>query len=384
MRANEPSGQNVVPLSRAGRPPLRAVAPAPAPREPAPRPSALRFRALDRALERELLPDSVLRTGARYGAWARERREGQGDVVAQEERLRALLRRMSSGPVAEIPHKANEQHYELPPDFLGLILGPRRKYSCCLWEPRTRTLAEAEDAMLALTCQRAQVTDGMRILDLGCGWGSLSLWLAEQYPAARITGVSNSTRQRAWIESERDRQGLRNVEIITADVNEFEPHGRFDRVLSIEMFEHMRNWRELLHRVSTWLPDDGRAFVHVFSHRRHPYLFQGTWAAERFFTAGLMPSHDLLPRFQEHLELADCWVESGRHYAKTLRAWLARLDANTGEALEILMADGRTLREARTLLGGWRLFFLSTIEMWGYGGGDHWLTSHYLLRPRRS
>ena len=382
MRANDPSS-NVIALPTPARAPLRAVAPPTAPAEPARRASALRYRLLDRALERELLPDAALRAGSRAGAWARERREARGGVVVQEERLRALLRRMCSGPVAEVPHKANEQHYELPAEFLGLILGPRRKYSSCLWEPRTRTLAQAEDAMLALTCQRAQVHDGMRILDLGCGWGSLSLWLAEQYPAARITGVSNSTRQRAWIESQRDRRGLSNLTVVTADVNELEPDGRFDRVLSIEMFEHMRNWRELLRRTSTWLTDDGRAFVHVFSHRRHPYLFRGTWAAERFFTAGLMPSHDLLPRFQQHLELTDCWVESGQHYAKTLRAWLTRLDTNAAEALDVLIADGRSPREARTLLGGWRLFLLSTDEIWGFKGGDRWLVSHYLLEPRR-
>jgi cyclopropane-fatty-acyl-phospholipid synthase len=347
-------------------------------------PGALRYRLLDLALEHQVAPDSLLRAGSRYGAWARERRESRGGVVAQEERLRVLLRRMSSGPIAEVPEKANEQHYELPPAFIGLILGPRRKYSSSLWEPGAGTLEQAEDAMLSLSCLRAQVRDGMKVLDLGCGWGSLSLWLAEHYPSSRITGVSNSTRQRAWIESERDRRGLTNLEVITADVNDFAPSERFDRVMSIEMFEHMRNWHELLRRISTWLVEDGKAFVHVFSHRTLPYLFQSTWAAERFFTAGLMPSHDLLPRFQEHLVLADRWVESGSHYAKTLRAWLARLDAHSDEALELLIADGRSRREARTLLGCWRLFLLSTEEIWSYRGGDHWLVSHYLLEPRSS
>jgi cyclopropane-fatty-acyl-phospholipid synthase len=376
------------------KPALRAVKPVSLRALPAPAPAsasvpvdqsgpgALRYHLLDRALEHQVLPDSLLRGGSRYGAWTRERRERLGGVVAQEERLRVLVRRMSSGPIAEVPEKANEQHYELPAEFLGLILGPRRKYSGCLWEAGTETLAQAEDGMLQLSCLRAQVRDGMRILDLGCGWGSLSLWLAEQYPAARITGVSNSSRQRAWIESERVRRGLTNLEIITADVNDFVPTGRYDRVMSIEMFEHMRNWHELLRRVSTWLVDGGKAFVHVFSHRSLPYLFQGTWAAERFFTAGLMPSHDLLPRFQAHLDVTNRWVESGTHYAKTLQAWLDRLDARSDEALEILMADGRSRGEARTLLGGWRLFLLSTQEIWGYRGGNHWLISHYLLEPR--
>jgi len=343
---------------------------------------AVRYRLLDRALEHQVVPDSVLRVGSRYGAWARERRESRGGVVGQEERLRALLVRMSSGPIAEVPEKANEQHYELPAAFLGLILGPRRKYSGCLWEPGTETLAEAEEAMLALSCERAQVRDGLRILDLGCGWGSLSLWLADRYPGSLITGVSNSSRQREWIEAERDRRGLTNLEVITADVNSYAPTGRFDRVMSIEMFEHMRNWHELLRRISTWLVDDGKAFVHVFSHRTLPYLFEGTWAAERFFTAGLMPSHDLLPRFQDHLRVADRWVEPGTHYARTLQAWLARLDARADEALELLVADGRSRREARALLGGWRLFLLSADEIWRYRGGNRWLVSHYLLEPR--
>ena len=345
-------------------------------------PGALRYRLLDLALEHQVAPDSLLRAGSRYGAWARERRESRGGVVAQEERLRVLLRRMSSGPIAEVPEKANEQHYELPPAFIGLILGPRRKYSSSLWEPGAGTLEQAEDAMLSLSCLRAQVRDGMKVLDLGCGWGSLSLWLAEHYPSSRITGVSNSTRQRAWIESERDRRGLTNLEVITADVNDFTPVSRFDRVMSIEMFEHVRNWRELLRRISTWLTDNGKVFVHVFSHRTLPYLFKGTWASERFFTAGLMPSHDLLPRFQDHLRVADRWVEPGTHYAKTLQAWLVRLDARADDALELLIADGRSRREARTLLGAWRLFLLSTDEIWRYRGGNRWLVSHYLLEPR--
>jgi cyclopropane-fatty-acyl-phospholipid synthase len=227
----------------------------------------------------------------------------------------------------------------------------------------------------------------MRILDLGCGWGSLSLWLAERYPAAQITGVSNSHRQREWIEAERDARGLTNLQIVTADVNEFAPQTRqkaFDRVISIEMFEHMRNWRELLRRIPTWLePESGKAFVHVFSHRTTPYRFESTWAAERFFTAGLMPSHDLLLRFQEHLTVEHAWIVPGTHYARTLHAWLDQLDARSDEALSILQSDGRTEREAKQLLGGWRLFLLSTREIWRYGGGNRWLVSHYLLSPRR-
>ena len=345
---------------------------------------ALRYRLLDAALGAGLIPDPVLRAGSVYGAHARERHESRGGVTGQTERLRGLIERMSTGPIAEVPERANEQHYGLPPEFLGLILGPRRKYSGCLWTPSTTTLAHAEEAMLALSCERAQVGDGMRILDLGCGWGSLSLWLAERYPSAEIVGVSNSDRQREWIEAARDERGLSNLVIHTADVNEYRPPGRrFDRIMSVEMFEHMRNWRELLRRIASWLRPDGKAFIHIFSHRTLPYLFESTWAAERFFTAGLMPSHDLLPRFQEDLVLRDSWIVPGTHYARTLDAWLHNLDANTDEALRLLQIDGRSTAHAKRLLGGWRLFLLSTKEIWGYRQGNRWLVSHYLLEPRR-
>lgn len=239
--------------------------------------------------------------------------------------------------------------------------------------------------MLALSCRRARVADGMRILDLGCGWGSLSLWLAERYPNASVVGVSNSHGQRAWIEAERDRRGLANLEIVTADVNDFAPAGRFDRVMSIEMFEHMRNWRELLRRISSWLePDTGQAFVHVFSHRTLPYRFVGTWAAARFFTAGLMPSHELIAHFPDALVLADAWIVPGTHYARTLAAWLERLDARSEQALAILRRSGRSEREARRLLATWRLFLISTEVIWRYRGGNRWLVSPYLLEPRRA
>jgi cyclopropane-fatty-acyl-phospholipid synthase len=344
--------------------------------------SALRYRLLDAGLGRGIVPDAALRIGSRHGARWRERHESRGGVEAQETRLKALLERMTSGPIAEVPEKANEQHYELPAEFLGIVLGPRRKYSGCLWEDGTTTLAQAEEAMLALTCERAQVKDGMRILDVGCGWGSLSLWLAEQYPNAQITGVSNSHGQRAWIEAQARERGFSNLQIITADVNDFTPEGSFDRVMSIEMFEHMRNWQELIRRISTWLTDDGKLFVHVFTHRTLPYLFESTWAAERFFTAGLMPSHDLMTRFQRDLQLEDRWVVNGTHYADTLVAWLAQLDARKDEAIALLQSQGRTRKQAAVLFGGWRLFLLSTDELWRHQQGQSWLVSHYLLSKR--
>jgi cyclopropane-fatty-acyl-phospholipid synthase len=341
----------------------------------------LRHTLLDRALAGGLLPDGLLRSGSRLGARARLRREERGGVEAQDARLADLVKRMSTGPIAEVPAKANEQHYELPAEFLGLLLGPRHKYSACLWVDGVTDLATAEESMLDLTCRRAGVRDGMDVLDLGCGWGALSLWLAEQYDV-RVLAVSNSNRQREWIEAERDRRGLTGrVEIVTADVNEFEPDRVVDRVVSVEMFEHMRNWSALLARVAGWLKDDGKAFVHVFSHRRVAYRFEGTWAADRFFTAGTMPSHDLMSRFADDLVVSERWAVAGTHYAKTLAAWLRRLDENADQALAVLRAE-HSDGEARQLLAAWRLFLISTAQMWGWRRGDEWMISHYLLERR--
>lgn len=340
-----------------------------------------RYELLDRALARGIVPDGVLRLGSRYATRKRLRDESRGGVEAQEARFADLVAHMSTGPIAEVPAKANEQHYELPADFMALILGPRRKYSGCYWPEGTTTLADAENAMLKLSCERAGVRDGMEILDLGCGWGALSLYLAEHYDV-KVVGVSNSNSQREWIEAERDRRGLTDkLTILTADVNEFDPGRTFDRVMSVEMFEHMRNWSELLGRVAKWLKPDAKAFIHVFTHRTLAYRFENTWAAERFFTAGVMPSHDLLLRFADDLVVSQRWVVNGTHYAKTLAAWLDKLDANEAEALRIL-GQTRSLRDARVLFANWRLFLLSTREIWGHNDGNEWLVSHYLLEPR--
>jgi len=337
---------------------------------------------LDRALGRGLLPDPLLRGGSRAGARARLRREQRGGVEAQERRLGELVESMRSGPIAESVASANEQHYELPAEFFELFLGPRLKYSCGWWGDGVADLAASEEAMLALCCERAGVEDGMSVLDLGCGWGSMSLWICERYPEAKVTAVSNSASQRAWIEAIRDRRGLRDrLEVLTADINTFAPQARFDRVLSIEMFEHMRNWEALLGRIAGWLAPDGRLFVHVFSHRRLAYEFAGTWAADRFFTSGRMPSHELLLRFQRDLQVRESWAVSGTHYARTLAAWLARLDAHADRARDVL-AEAVGGAHADRALGGWRLFLLSTEQMWGWRDGEEWMVSHHLLGPR--
>jgi cyclopropane-fatty-acyl-phospholipid synthase len=344
---------------------------------------SLRYALLDRALGRGLLPDPLLVAGSRALARARIARESRGGVEEQERRLATIVARMREGEVAEQPAAANRQHYELPAEFFELFLGPRMKYSGGYWPERDTDLAASEEAMLALSCERAGLEDGMSVLDLGCGWGSLSLWICERYPNATVRAVSNSASQRAYIEATRDRRGFTDrLAVTTADANSFEPRRRFHRVLSVEMFEHMRNWQELLRRISTWLePSGGRLFVHVFSHRSLAYEFEGTWAAERFFTAGRMPSHDLLPRFQRDLELLETWAVPGTHYSRTLDAWLKRLDAHADRALALLGEAGGA-RDAARALAAWRLFLISTREMWGYRGGQEWIVSHYLLGPR--
>lgn len=340
--------------------------------------TALRYVLLDRALATGLVPDSVLRAGCRYATAARQRREERGGLEAQEERLAALVARMSSGPIAETPSKANEQHYDLPAEFFSLLLGPRHKYSCCWWPDGVTDLAAAEEAMLNLSCRRAGIRDGMDVLDLGCGWGAMCIWLAELYDV-RVMGVSNSRRQCEWFQAERDRRGLTGrIEVVNADLNDFEPGRTFDRVLSTGMFEHMRNWAVLLTRLAGWLKDDGKAFIHLFSHRRLAYCFEGTWAAERFFASGTMPSHELMLRFTDDLVVTQRWAINGTHYAKTIAAWQQRLDANAGRALAILRTE-HSEREARRLLATWRLFLISTAEVWGWRRGQEWMVSHYLL-----
>ena len=323
----------------------------------------------------EHVPDPVLRGAIRANCVRRLARER----VRGEAGQRAFRRQLRAAPIALDVEKANEQHYEVPVELFRLVLGPRLKYSCCHWPAGVATLAEAEDAMLALTCARAGVEDGMELLDLGCGWGSLSFWLAERYPSSRVLAVSNSTLQRAWIESEAARRGLDRIEVRTADANVFEPGRRFDRVLSVEMLEHVRNYPALLRRVAGWLEPDGRLFVHVFSHRRFAYPFSSGWMARNFFTAGTMPSHDLLPSLADGLALERRWAVGGEHYARTSEAWLERLDGRQTEVLRVL-AD-RYGAEARRRLQMWRVFFMACAELWGFRGGREWGVSHYRFAP---
>ena len=295
----------------------------------------------------------------------------------------AFARDMAQHPVAEHTEAANAQHYELPARFFERILGPHLKYSSCLYGLEDQTLGEAEAVALSATCVHAGLEDGQRILELGCGWGSLSLWMAATYPHARITSVSNSASQRACIEAQATKRGLENLTVVTADMNDFNTDQQFDRVVSVEMFEHMSNWRELLTRVRGWLAPEGRLFLLVFTHRSTPYRFDVTdktdWIAQHFFTGGVMPSHGLIRHFPDVFEVEDEWRWNGGHYARTARQWLDNYDANASEIAGILR---QVYGPAATLWGRrWRLFFLATEGLFGHAGGEEWQVSHYRLKP---
>jgi cyclopropane-fatty-acyl-phospholipid synthase len=295
-------------------------------------------------------------------------------------RYQRLLEELRHSEIAVETAAANEQHYELPAAFFEQVLGANLKYSSCWWGEGVTTLDQAEERMLQLTCERAELADGQNILELGCGWGSLTVWMARHYPQAHITAVSNSASQREYINSRCRQAGLHNVEVITADANEFSTDKRFDRVVSVEMFEHMRNYSQLLRRISDWLVPGGKLFVHIFCHRSLMYPFttddEYDWMGRYFFTGGLMPSEHTLLYFQDHLKIDEQWRVSGEHYEKTSNAWLARMDARREQILPVL-AGVYGDAEAKRWLQRWRMFFMAVAELFGYAGGTEWIVGHY-------
>lgn len=336
--------------------------------------------------ERGRIPDALLRRGIRRLCAQRLREELAGGLDAQATRFAERIEMLRHSPVAIHTDAANAQHYELPPAFFQLCLGKRLKYSSCYYPRGDESLEQAEDAMLALYGERAELADGQGILELGCGWGSLTLWMAERYPNARITAVSNSSQQREHIEAQCRQRRLCNVSVITCDVNQLqlEP-ARFDRCVSIEMFEHMRNYDILLARIAGWLRPGGKLFVHIFAHKTAMYPFEtdgdDNWMGRYFFTGGLMPASDTLLWFQSALNIEQRWHVDGRHYQRTANHWLANQDANREPVMQVLFAAyGR--QSAPLWFQRWRMFWMSCAELFGYADGQEWLVAHYrFVRP---
>ena len=344
--------------------------------------SAKLIAAAINTFEQAPIPDALTRLAIR-GLVARTSRALAG--TGPEETVE-FARAMEAQPIAVHTDAANQQHYEVLSDFFGLALGPQRKYSCCFYASEQATLADAEEAALRETAHRAGLADGQSILELGCGWGSLSLWIARNLPGASITAVSNSHSQRAYIEGKARQLGLRNLRIVTADANVFSPARTFHRIVSIEMFEHMSNWVELLARANGWLKPDGRMFVHIFTHPTVPYRFDhedpSDWIGRHFFTGGIMPSEGLMHQFPALFTVEKQWRWSGAHYERTANDWLANFDRNSAEIL-VLFEKFYGAKDAKTWHRRWRLFFLATSGLFGHAGGSEWGVSHYLLQPTR-
>jgi cyclopropane-fatty-acyl-phospholipid synthase len=339
--------------------------------------------------EHGLFPDVAIRGGIRHLLTQRLREIQSGDARTAAPQQARFIEQMRRSPIALVPEKANDQHYDVPVEFFRQVLGPHLKYSSAFWPTGATTLAQAEAAGLRESCMHADLTDGQTILELGCGWGSLTLWMAEHYPNSQITAVSNSHSQRTYIEAQARERGLRNrVRVVTCDMNTFEiDPERFDRVVSVEMFEHMRNWPDLFSRVRQWLRPGGRFFMHVFVHRATPYLFEdlgpGDWMSRFFFTGGMMPSDGLPLSCQDHLVCVTRWRWDGIHYEKTANAWLANMDA-ARETLWPVIQRVYGAADARVWWVRWRIFFMACAELFGYEEGRQWWVSHYLFEKPRA
>ena len=330
-----------------------------------------------------LVPDTVVRAGIRRLLENKRQEIRADDLEYAANELNQFVSMMNRSPIALVPDLANEQHYEVPSKFFTQVMGDHLKYSCGYWPAGVSTLTASENAALQVTVKRAGIRDGMQVLDLGCGWGSLSLWVAEKFPAASVTSVSNSASQREYICEQARQRGLKNIKVIVQDMNEFVTDDRFDRIVSVEMFEHMRNYGELFHSISRWLADDGKFFMHIFCHRSTPYEYidkgPGDWMSRYFFSGGIMPSADLPLRFSDHLSIDKRWHWNGRHYSRTCEAWLGQMDSNKEQIMPIL-AECYGEADATVWWQRWRIFFMACSELFSYDDGNEWYVGHYRFR----
>lgn len=332
--------------------------------------------------EQGLLPDKVIRLGIRRLLDERLNEIQHDDCEAMSDSQHAFVQKMKESPIALVPDIANDQHYEVPAEFFDLVLGDHKKYSCCYWPEDCESLDVAEKHALIATCEHAKLENGQDILELGCGWGSLSLWMAESYPDSRITAVSNSNSQREHIEATATERGINNLQVITCDMNDFDIDSQYDRIVSVEMFEHMRNWQTIYKNINRWLKADGLFFKHIFVNRGVPYLFldldESDWMSRHFFSGGMMPSDDLPLYFQQHLNLERQWRWQGEHYEKTSNAWLQNMDSNK-EFIWPILEDTYGIDQAQKWWMRWRMFFMACAELFAYNNGQEWYVSHYLF-----
>ena len=334
--------------------------------------------------EKGIIPDYFIRRGIVRNCESRLNNENVSNTEEVSLKKQNWIEQMKESPIALVPEKANEQHYEVPPAFFENVLGKHLKYSSGYWPDGVNSLDESEESMLELSFERAQLADGDSILELGCGWGSLTCYMASKLPNSKITAVSNSKDQKEHILNRCRNQGLDNIEVITADMNDFETENNYDRVVSIEMFEHMRNYKKLLSKISSWLNDDGKLFIHIFTHQSVVYPFENQgeadWMAREFFSGGMMPSHDLLLHFQDDLIIDDVWSMSGTHYEKTSLAWVNKMDANKDSIMKIFLKTYGD--DAKLWFQRWRIFFMSCEKLFGYNNGSEWGVSHYRFNKR--
>lgn len=338
---------------------------------------------LDNLLIKNLLPDQIIRFGIRNLLKQRLKSERKNSPEEQKKHFMGLVNYLSENPIAVNTAEANEQHYEVPTEFYKNVLGAQLKYSSGFWEYGANNLDEAENDMLALTCERAQLINGQEILELGCGWGSLTLFMAEKYPDSNITAVSNSRTQKEFIDGEAGKRGLKNITVITSDINDFEINKKFNRVVSVEMFEHLRNYKTVFNKIYDWLESDGQLFIHIFSHNKYAYLFEvkddTDWMAKYFFTGGIMPSDNLLLYFSENFEVKNHWVVDGKNYERTANAWLDNMDNNKYAIMNLFSKIYGEENRIKWWVY-WRVFFMSCAELWGYKNGNEWFVSHYLFK----